>query len=99
MAYLHIPQYELSLASRANLIPCAEHREIITSGTHTTLNQVFSEMEFPDGEQNGFIVIETALAITLVIRINNVIFISMRGTQKLSYSQIWCTASQAASCS
>lgn len=78
MAYLHIPEYELSNAKRANLIPCKEYREAIKSGRRINLGQVLEDSDF-----GQFFVVERQYAIAVSVKVKNVIFISMRGTQQL----------------
>ena len=78
IAYLHIPQYELKNANRANLIPCMEYREIIRRSRGGSVDQVLIDSDF--GE---FFVVEKPYALAVVVRVRDVLFISLRGTQQL----------------
>lgn len=78
IAYLHIPEYELKNAERANLIPCAEYREVVRKGIGSNLSGILANSDF--GE---FFVVERPNAIAVTVKINKIVFVSMRGTQQL----------------
>jgi predicted lipase len=78
VAYLHIPEYELKNANRANLIPCEEYREIIKNERVTNLTQILNNSDFGD-----FFIVERPYAIAIIVKVKEVIFVSMRGTQQL----------------
>lgn len=78
VAYLHIPEYELKNSNRANLIPCEEYREIIKSGKGSNLPEILRNSDFGD-----FFIVERPYAIAVTVKVKNVLFISMRGTQQL----------------
>jgi hypothetical protein len=78
IAYLHIPQYELKNTNRANLIPCVEYREIIQGPGNIGTEQ------FPRNSDFGeFFIVEKPYAVAVVIKVQTVLFISLRGSQKL----------------
>ena len=78
IAYLHISQYELKNTNRANLIPCAEYREIIMRDKSIGVEEILRNSDF--GE---FFVVEKPFAVAVVVKVKKVLFISMRGTQQL----------------
>lgn len=78
VAYLHIPEYELKNANRANLIPCEEYRQTIKNRKVTNLTQILNDSDFGD-----FFIVERQYAIAIVVKVKEVIFVSMRGTQQL----------------
>lgn len=78
VAYLHIPEYELKNSNRANLIPCEEYREIIKSGKRSSLPEILRSSDLSD-----FFIVERPYAIAVTVKVKNILFISMRGTQKL----------------
>lgn len=78
IAYLHIPQYELKHANRANLIPCAEYRQIVKGTSSVGVEQILRSSDL--GE---FFIVEKPYAVAVVIKIREVVFISLRGTQQL----------------
>jgi hypothetical protein len=78
IAYLHIPEYELKNANRANLIPCKEYREIIKSGRSSNLAQILTDYDI-----NEFFIVERPYAIAITVKVGSCIFVSMRGTQRL----------------
>lgn len=78
IAYLHIPQYELKNTNRANLIPCAEYREIIKEPSSFSFEDALKNSDL-----NEFFIVEKPYAVAVVIKIKKVLFISLRGTQQL----------------
>lgn len=78
IAYLHIPQYELKNTNRANLIPCVEYREIIKGPGNVGVEQILRSSDF--GE---FFIVEKPYAVAVVVKVRNVLFISLRGTLQL----------------
>lgn len=78
IAYLHIPAYELKNADRANLIPCIEYREILRGATNLGIRQILGASDFAD-----FFVVERPYVIAVVVKVRDVVFISLRGTQNL----------------
>ena len=77
IAYMHIPAYELKNVDRSNLIPCAEYREIIKEQNRIGVGQILSSAEF--GE---YFIVERPQVVAIVIKIRDIIFISLRGTQQ-----------------
>ena len=75
VAYLHIPQYELQNANRVNLIPCAKYRKLVKSSE--ALDYHSNNDNFP------YRVVETPLVVSVVVKVSDVVFVSMRGTEKL----------------
>ena len=78
IAYLHIPEYELKNANRANLIPCIEYREIVKSNGISNISEILRSSNFGD-----YFIVERPYVIAVVVKVKNVLFISMRGTQQL----------------
>lgn len=78
IAYLHVPEYELRNADRANLIPCASYRDQVRAAQSSVLETVLQSSDL--GE---FFVVERPYAIAVGVRIRDVVFVSFRGTQKL----------------
>lgn len=78
IAYLHIPQFELKNTNRANLIPCAEYREIINGSGGVGIEQILR-----DSELDEFFIVEKPYVVAVVVKIKKVLFISLRGTQQL----------------
>lgn len=78
IAYLHIPQYELKNTNRANLIPCVQYREIIKGSGNIGVEQILKNPNF--GE---FFIVEKPYVVAVVVEIQKVLFISLRGTQQL----------------
>ena len=77
IAYMHIPAYKLENVDRANLIPCAEYQEIIKDQNRIGVGQILSIAEL--GE---YFIVERPQVVAVVIKIRDVIFISLRGTQR-----------------
>lgn len=77
-AYLHIPEYELKNANRANIIPCEEYRKIIQITNRDGVEQILKKSDL--GE---FFIIEKPYAVAVVVKVRKVVFISLRGTQQL----------------
>lgn len=78
LAYLHIPQYELKNANRANLIPCVEYRKIVKGAGSVGIEQILK-----DSDLGEHFIVEKPYAIAVVVKAEKVVFISLRGTQKL----------------
>ncbi len=78
IAYLHLPQYELKNTNRANLIPCAEYREIVKG-----IGSVGVEQILRNSDLGEFFIVEKPYAVAVVVKIREVVFISLRGTQQL----------------
>ncbi len=76
--YHRIPEFELSQADRANMIPCASYNDLYTRRIIQTTQEISSRLDSP-----RYFSIETNFAILLGIKIHNVLFISIRGTQTL----------------
>jgi len=75
LAYCHISKYELENTDNVNLIPSDTFAQIISENSKVTLNSLLVNLDI-----NNPIVIERAGSVTVAIELQNVIFISMRGT-------------------
>jgi hypothetical protein len=78
IAYLHIPQFELKNVNRANLIPCSEYREFMKASRPGGVEDILRDSDFGD-----FFIVVRPYAIAVVVKVRNVVFVSMRGTQQL----------------
>ena len=78
LAYLHIPEYELRNVDRANIIPCREYRERVMQRSYPDVEQILRDSDLSD-----FFIVEKPYAIAIVVRVRKLLFISMRGTQRL----------------
>ncbi|WP_421866460.1 lipase family protein [Marinobacter adhaerens] len=86
IAYSHIADFELENTDNVNLIPSSTYADsmkaYIESQTRVDIKELFNEF---DAEIDNF-VIEDRLGIASVVRINELLFISLRGTEFFNIS-------------
>ena len=78
IAYSHIPEFEQLNDKRINLIPCETYQRIFSEKKFDNISIQLNNLDADD-----FHVIERKFSVTILIRMPNVIFIAIRGTQNL----------------
>lgn len=76
-AYKHIPEYELKNVDRANLIPCSSYRTAFQVGKIQDFQFSSNESDLP------LLTFSGTLLVSVVLEVNQIVFISLRGTQQL----------------
>ncbi|EJE4200682.1 lipase family protein [Vibrio cholerae] len=76
LAYCHVSDYELENTDHVNLIPSSTFARIISGDKTVTLNSIMNELNI-----EAPVIIESTASVTVAIEYNDVVFISMRGTE------------------
>lgn len=76
-AYLHIPEFESDNINRAYLIPCSTYRKVIQKG-------LVQDYRFSENKSDlPVLTYSSSLFVSVIIEVDQIVFVSLRGTQKL----------------
>ena len=81
VAYCHIADFELDNTTNVNLIPSSEYEKSIRSYIETNVKADIGELLRSFGIDSEIHVIESQFAIAAAIRVGEVVFVALRGTE------------------